>query len=98
MLSQNAPNSWECAPSLLLLLRAPLCHVTHARTRSGLRRYCRPNLEQVYNACDFVTKQADSCDITAIAAKLGLDIGYAAGNSHEETAALPSWQTAQRQG
>jgi hypothetical protein len=94
-LSQNAPNSWPCAPPLLL--RAPPRHVTHALA-SHQRRYCRENLEQVYNACDFVTKQADSCDITAIAAKLDVNIGSARGNSHEATAALQSWQTAQRQG
>jgi hypothetical protein len=52
----------------------------------------------VYAACDFWTRQADACDVAALAAQLRIALPPPAGNSLADVAALPAWATQQRQG
>ena len=55
-----------------------------------------PRLDEVYATCGFLQKQTDSCNIYDLAAKLGITLPHQRGNTWEEIAALPSWETAQR--
>ena len=57
--------------------------------------YCMPQLEAVYERCDFAAKQADSCQIHTIAASMGITLPRQLGNTKAEIAALPSWASAQ---
>jgi hypothetical protein len=64
--------------------------------RRAPRSYCMPRLEEVYAACDFISKQMDSCDIHAIAKRLNIVLPRQLGNTQAEIDALPSWSEAQR--
>ena len=57
--------------------------------------YCMPQLETIYEHCDFAAKQADSCQIHTIAASLGITLPRQLGNTAAEIAALPPWASAQ---
>jgi hypothetical protein len=49
------------------------------------------DLDKVYAACDFASKQADSCNIWDIAPKLGITLPKQLGQSQAEIDALPAW-------
>jgi hypothetical protein len=57
--------------------------------------YCMPQLEAVYERCDFASRQADSCQIHTIAASMGITLPRQLGNTKAEIAALAPWSTAQ---
>ena len=90
----NSPTNWPCAPANALVR-----HALSTLTRVDLRRrYCMPQLAQVYATCDFVAKQLDSCNIQTLAANLNITLPRQMGNTLAEINALPPWSSQQRSG